>query len=491
MQFWDHIINTALLGTDKRAISIKELPAAMEEAAIQVQQNNSIDKEEQFLQIAAMAFNYRQCGITPLQKEGITITKADAEEKQYSSALAMQTLKDILETESNSLLHFWLQQCVAKELIVIPDLVPVLFNTAVQQKKLQNLVVACCGKRGEWLSRFNSDWNFSTAVTNEELWQTGSPEQRKTVLQQLRQSNPVQAREWLQQAWPQEDANTKAELLPILSINSSEEDITFLESLSTEKSKKVKDEALKLLKQIPGSAIIQKYWQVVQQSVTTTSGKWFSKEKVHLQLAHVDDSIFKSGIQQLSDQKDVSDESFILYQLVSFIPPDKWEKHFDSDPRTIIQLFKRDKDTEKLIPAIGMAAGRFKNITWGRILMEDVNTFYYDLALLLPRNEREQYLLRYFDHISEMAIKYLTEKDEGEWGLEITKAFLKHTAKGPHQYNRAFYSKHIHHMPVTVLPELEKCSPPEEHLKTYWNNTSEYIAKLIKLKIKTIQSFNE
>ena len=92
MQFWDHIINTALLGTDKRAISIKELPAAMEEAATQVQQNNSIDKEEQFLQIAAMAFNYRQCGITPLQKEGITITKADAEEKQYSSALAMQTL---------------------------------------------------------------------------------------------------------------------------------------------------------------------------------------------------------------------------------------------------------------------------------------------------------------------------------------------------------------------------------------------------------------
>jgi len=491
MAFWDHIINTALLGTDKRAISVNELPAAMEEAATQVQQNNSIDKEEQFLQIAAIAFNYRQCGIMPLQKEGVTITKADAEEKQYGSALAMQTLKDILETESNSLLQFWLQECMAKGKIVIPDLIPVLFNTAVQQKKLQNMVVACCGKRGEWLSRFNSDWNFSTAATDEELWQTGSLEQRKAVLQQLRQSDQAKAREWLQQAWPQEDANTKTELLPLLSLNIGEEDIAFLESLSREKSKKVKDEALKLLKQVPGSAIIQKYWQVVQQSVTVTGGKWFSKEKVHIQLAPVDDSIFKSGIQQLSDQKDVSDESFILYQLVSFIPPHWWEKHFDSDPRTIIKTFQADKAAEKLIPALGMAAGRFKNITWGRILMEDVNTFYYDLALLLPRDEREQYLLRYFDHISEMAVKYLTEKDEDEWGLEIAKAFLKHTAKSPHQYNRAFYSKHIHHIPVAVLPELERCSPTEAHLKTYWTSTSEYITKLINLKNQTIKSFNE
>jgi hypothetical protein len=489
MEFWDHIINTALLGTDKRTISISELPEAMAEVATQVQQNNAVDKEEQFLQIASLAFNYRQCGAMPLQKEGVTTTRADVEEKKYGSAVAMRTLNDILETDSNSLLQFWLQECVAKEQIVIPDLVPVLFNTAVQQKKLQNLIVACCGKRGEWLSRFNSDWNFSTAATDEELWQTGSPEQRKTVLQQLRQLNPAQAREWLQQSWPQEDANTKVELLPLLSVNISEEDIAFLESCSTEKSKKVKDEALKLLKQIPGSAIIQKYWQAAQQSVTIVHEN--SKKQVHIQLANIDDSIFKSGIQQLSDQKNVSDESFILYQLFSFIPPEWWEQYFNADPRTIIQLFKKDEAAEKLVPAFGMAAGRFKNITWGRILMEDVNTFYYDLALLLPGDEREQYLLRYFDHITEMAVKYLTEKVEGEWGLEITKAFLTHTAKSPHQYNKAFYSKHIHHMPVTVLPELEKCAPSEEHLKTYWNNNIGHITKLIQLKIKTIKSFNE
>ena len=100
MQTWDQIINTALLGTDKRPLAANELPVELAEAAVLVQ-NNTTDKEEQFLQTAALVFNYRQCGVMPLQKEGVTIVKAAAEEKRYCSVLAMQTLNDILDSESN------------------------------------------------------------------------------------------------------------------------------------------------------------------------------------------------------------------------------------------------------------------------------------------------------------------------------------------------------------------------------------------------------
>ncbi len=40
------------------------------------------------------------------------------------------------------------------------------------------------------------------------------------------------------------------------------------ESHSKEKSKKVKDIALWLLKQIPGSPVVQQYQQLLQQSIT-------------------------------------------------------------------------------------------------------------------------------------------------------------------------------------------------------------------------------
>src|SRR5262245_8693637 len=151
MQTWDQIIHTALLGTDKKPLAASDLPAELL-AAAELIQHNTTDKEDQFLQTAALVFNYRQCGVQSLQKEGVTIARVAAEEKPYGSVLAMQTLTDILDSESNSLLQFWLQQCSAKGRIVTPELVPLLLGIGVQQKKLQNLVVACCGKRGEWLS---------------------------------------------------------------------------------------------------------------------------------------------------------------------------------------------------------------------------------------------------------------------------------------------------------------------------------------------------
>src|SRR5688572_20509252 len=140
MQIWDQIINTAMLGTDKRTFGASTLPPELASAVVLIQ-NNTTDKEEQFLQTASLVFNYRQCGVLPLQKEGVTIAKADREEKQYCSPLAMQTLKDILDAESNSLLQFWLQLCKTKARIINPELIPLLLNVGTQQKKLQNLIV--------------------------------------------------------------------------------------------------------------------------------------------------------------------------------------------------------------------------------------------------------------------------------------------------------------------------------------------------------------
>src|SRR5688572_15671472 len=256
MQFWDTIINTAMMGTDKKQISIGEVPSGLEEAAKFIQDNTSKDKEEKFLQLAALAFSYRQCGVSPPQKE-LRMIAAAREEKEYCNEMASQTLKDIISEESFHLLKFWLQHCYEKQQIVKPELVPILMAKGVEHKKLQLMIAACCGKRGEWLGSLNTDWNFSSTQTGEDIWQTGTLEQRKEILKQTRNTYPAKAREWLQQTWTQEDANTKTSLLEILADNAGEEDIPFLEGLAAEKSKKVKDLAIKLLKQVPTSAIVR------------------------------------------------------------------------------------------------------------------------------------------------------------------------------------------------------------------------------------------
>lgn len=493
MQFWDTIINTAMMGTDKKQISASDMPGAFEEVASLVYENNTKDKEEKFLQLAALAYNYRQCGIIPAQKE-IIMPNAPAEEKEYCNDAATLALKDIISEESIPLLKFWLQHCYEKQQIAEPGIVPLLLATGVQQKKLQLLIAACCGKRGEWLAGFNPEWNFSSTQTHEELWQTGTLEQRKEILKQTRKTDPAKAREWVQQTWSQEDANSKTSFLELLSENTGEDDIPFLESLAAEKSKKVKETAIQLLKQIPGSPIVSLYEKALIESVTLKKEKallgMVSKMILQFKLPGTfDESIYKTGIDKLSNTKELTDDEYVISQLMQSVPPSFWERHLEASPESVIDLFQKDTSGKKMIPALVNAITRFNDTRWALHFMQHSHVFYIDIIPLLQAEQQEVYSNKFFDKYPDNIIQYAILR-ETEWSGELTKNIFRHTAKNPYQYNRSFYNQHIHLIPIHIVGELERCTPPEENLRTMWSNTSEYIIKLITLKIQTIKAFN-
>lgn len=491
MQFWNHIIQTAMLGTDKKQVTAAELPGALAEASTIITGNTALDKEEQFLQIASLAMNYRQSGTQPLQKEGINIPLAPPEEKPYCNNRAAGVLKDIVEEDSNPLLTIWLQYCINAGQLAPPLLLPVLLDKATQHKTLRTAVEKVMGKRGEWLCGFNPNWQFTAAETDEERWQTGKPEQRRQVLQQLRSTNPALARQWLQETWAQENANSKAELIKALEVNLSEKDLEWLESLATEKSQKVKEEVLNLLKRLPGSSIIQMYWEVVQESVTVKKGLLRSTLSVHLP-TDINQAIFTTGIEKLSsNQNNITDDGFVVYQLMTFIPPHFWETYLKDTPENIIKLFGRDKVSAELINAIGLATGRFRESAWTKFFIHDEKKIYYDLLPMLSDAERDEYLLTRFEHMAEAAINLLTKDNTSEWKLPIAKAIFKYIAANPYQYNRSFYGRNIHLIPVQMLEELDTFIPSEEYQRNTWRNTSEYVRKLLQLKQRTIQSFHK
>lgn len=484
-----------MIGTDKKNISADELPADLTEVAALINANINLDKEEKFLQVAAVAFNYRQAGVQPLLKATISLPVAADEEKKYCSAAAVQALKDIQSEESTPLLQLWLQQCNAKQQIIQPELLPALLALGVQEKKLQTLITSCGGKRGEWLSSFNEAWNFSKNQTAEQLWQTGTPEQRKSLLRDVRTSDPDEARNLLQQTWPQEDAGTKISFLEIFAVNINDADIPFLETLLTEKSKKVKDEAVNLLKKIPSSNIVQQYQRVLQQSVELKKEKALlglsSKMSLQFHLpATIDDTIFKSGIDKLSNNKAFTDEEYILYQLIETVPPSFWEKHLAATPENIINHFQKDTTGKKMMPALVLAIRQFNDSHWAFLMMQHSEIFYLEILPLLPLQQQEYYSNKFFQEHPESILQYATQK-KTEWSIELTKNIFRHIAKNPYQYNRSFFNQQIHLIPVEIVAELEKCTPAEEHLRTMWSNASDYIIKLITLKIQTIKAFNE
>jgi len=491
MEFWNNIINTALLGTDKRQVGREELSTELSDAYQQIISNEEIDKEEKFLQITSAALNFRVCGNAP-SSENVIVKEADKETRPYCNVASLQVLKDIFEEQSQSLLVFWLQQCNAKDQIVTPELVPALFDIAVNQKKLRSLITGCCGKRGEWLSDLNPDWQFYVRENDDEVWQNGTSELRKKVLARMRETDPAKAREWLKQTWTAENANTKTELLKQLGTNISADDLEWLEILLEEKSQKVRDVVLDLLKRIPGSSIITSYWDILQKSVVVKKEKTLlgmgSKTSIQIQPPEVNDSVFKSGIEKLSNTKEFNDEEFIVYQLMQSIPPKYWEKHFDNSPENILGYFKKEKSTQKYLPAFLLAIARFKSYDWALTFFQNSDVFDSSVIELLSEKEQDKFSIQHFEKDADTIIA-TAKRRETEWSHELAKKIFKHASKNLYQYNRSFYNECIRLIPGSILVDLEKFTPAEVHLQGSWSNIIEYIIKLVTLKQQAIQSF--
>jgi hypothetical protein len=483
MQFWNHIIQTAMLGTDKKQLAIGELPIAIADASNVITTNTNIDREEQFLQLASLAVSYRQSGAQPLRQEGISLPLAPKEERPYCNNKATAVLKDILDEESTPLLTIWLQHCTQKEQLAPPVLLPALLDKANKHKNLRMAVESCMGKRGEWLSAFNPDWQFAAGETDEERWQTGKPDQRRQVLERVRATNSALGRQWLQETWAQENANSKAELLKALAVNLSDKDLEWLESLINEKSQRVKEETLNLLQQIPESSVVQLYWEVVQETVKLKKEFFKTYLSIHLPV-DVNETIYKAGITKSNKDQEV------IEQLISNIPPSFWESYFKETPEHIYKLFNKDKKSEEFIPAIGQAAGKFKDTNWTKLFIKEEKRIYYDLLPLLSESERDEYLLKRFDNMAEAAVNFLTKDNTNEWKLPVALAVFKHTTANPYQYNYAFYNRNIHLVPVQLLEHLDAFMPGEEYQRNMWRSTSDHIRKLLQLKLRTIQSFS-
>jgi hypothetical protein len=492
MEFWNSLVNSALLGTAKKPLSSPGVPELSE--VYERIKDISSDPEEKFLQLACFSFNYRKCGTSPAKHEGAQIITAPPEDKPYCNQQAHTSLKDILHAENYWLMQFWLEHCERDRNIVYPELIPDLFTVTEKHTKLRAVIKSCCGKRGEWISQFNPSWDFSSSVTDEELWQTGTMEQRKTVLTEIRKSDPAKGREWLKKCWQQENANTKAELLKILSVNISIQDESWLQFLLTEKSQKVKDEAWELLKQIPGSFIVKKYEDLLKQSLLIKKEKallgLINKIKIEIKLpSETDESIYRSGIEKLSSNKEFSDDEFIVYQLLQYVAPVFLERTFETSPAEILDTLTKNETGLKLIPAIASSAGRFKDKEWARAIATVSGTFYPDIAELLVKAEKEKYMIRNFSQAAEEIIHY-ARQHTSEWGIELTLAIVHFASANPYSFNRQFYNQAIYLIPVKAKNELMIISA-EEGFRNQWENLRDHLQDLLTLKEQVIQSFSK
>src|SRR4051812_6883380 len=106
MKDWENIINKATLGIAKQTLKASDLPAAIAE---ELELQETLDAEENFLRLSSLAYQYRQAGTLPLNLSALSQAAAEEEIKSYTTEKSNAVLKTILEEEHFSLLELWLK----------------------------------------------------------------------------------------------------------------------------------------------------------------------------------------------------------------------------------------------------------------------------------------------------------------------------------------------------------------------------------------------
>ena len=496
MKAWETIVNNAMLGTTKLPLRAADLPATIIE---QVEVSDTPDAEEDFLRFGSLVYQYRQSGCVPLDLRSAVLSVAEAEIKPYCHASATTVLRTILSEEHHALLKLWLTQCELARKCAEPECVPALLDVSVAKKELRSLIVSVCGKRGEWLGRLDPQWNFSARDADvETVWQTGRAEERKDLLKSLRMQQPAAALELLQSSWDTEGANEKVSFLEILTTGLSEHDLAWLQGLK-EKGQKVNNAIQDLIKRIPASQVVQSYMALLKEAVNLKTSKallgMLAKTAIEVnEKTDFPPEIFKSGIEKLSSDKNVSDVQYILIQLIASVPPSFWNDHLKETPEAVIKMFQKEKKTALYVPAIALAAIKFRDTLWTQALVDHGDEELLESALVsliesLPAKDRDRYALRFIKKKPQELISMLTAFDD-EWSHELAKAILSFTSQEVYAYNKTFYRAAVKNIPVAMLKELESIAPSEEHKKAYWRNQSNELSGVLTWKQQILQSFS-
>jgi hypothetical protein len=495
VNFWYDLINRASLGSTKLPLKASELPT---DVCGDYDLVDGEDAEENFLKYSSLIYQFRQSGTRPLNLTSIGHGAAENEDKPYCSSHANNALSSVIAEEMPQLIELWLRLCVTKHQLAHPEMIPLLLDIGQKKKEFRKFVTGVCGKRGEWLASINPRWSFSSVQEDRKtLWETGTFDARKDLLRDLRIDNPEMAMEFLQLTWSSEGANEKTAFLEILKKNLSPSEVIWLEGLK-EKGQKVNSAILDLLKSIPTSTIIKEYVSILKNIVRLKTGKALLGMINKTSLAIDDtfsfpDSIFKTGIDKLSSDKNITDHQYIVSQLTASVPPSFFNEHLQLDTKIIIDYFKKEKDGFYL-QALASASIRYKELQWVRALLDQCGDLLQGSTLvmlidLLPGAEKDSRALQFIREKPTEIIQLMIHS-EHEWSVELSKAILKYTAGEIYQFNRGFYRPASILIPVSLIDSLESFTPAEEQKKVYWKNQADEIVRLLAIKKQILQSFN-
>lgn len=364
---WQELLSNALVGTARRPGTTPE--RLLDTAAVRVVQGRA--------------------GRIPGSLELPAPVPAPLESSSAVGPAAGRRLAHLLARGRTDLLREWLAAVAERGLIVPPELLPALLDRGAADRSLRGPIAAAAGARGGWLATQEASWAYLAdedpgAVpderSGEEVWQFGSPGERRRELSRLRGADRDRARVLLQGVWPQEKAATRLAFLDVLAENLLPDDEDFLEQVLDDRSAKVRRRSTELLARLPDSAYGARMAARVAPLLTLDRGGLTVEPPEHL-----DDTAERDGIIRVPPQGQ-GQRQWWLRQMLSRTPLHTWIPRLGPSAERILRHPMPQPWGDLVVAGLTEATIAQHDVGWARALFPLTSR----VAPVLPIVERQE-----------------------------------------------------------------------------------------------------
>jgi hypothetical protein len=224
----------------------------------------SIDTELLLADCAAFGLARRGGRIAP-EAETTPIPAAPPENRPMASTRIGGILTQVMASEDNEMLRECCLALVRAGQVVPHRQLPDLLAAATARSVVRDAVGPALGVRGKWLAHRRSAWNWAAGLPDEadqidiDEALDLPPAQRKARLVAARRQNPANYREYLTANWAEvRRVEDRKLLVTALANNLGPDDEPLLEQALDDRSSSVREEAVTLLRRLPGSGLSQR-----------------------------------------------------------------------------------------------------------------------------------------------------------------------------------------------------------------------------------------
>jgi len=251
----DSLASTALLGT---ARATADLACAHTAGAVGFTDD---DPALRLLSAAALEATFLAGATVPVPRP--TGDVAPVDDRPVLPAAAAERLRGLL-TVGSSLLDEWFA-AAARFRAPHALVVDLLDKALVVGEQHRDAMVALAGPRGAWVAARNPRWAplVVPAPSEDDVWLHGTAAPRRRWFEKLREHDPAAAVTRLTRTWSSENAATRQSLLEVLGRRTGGYDEALLETALDDRSSKVRETAVRLLRRLPESAFGRRMTQRV------------------------------------------------------------------------------------------------------------------------------------------------------------------------------------------------------------------------------------